>query len=165
MNTDTARMYDPDTGNIVTIPARELAEGMVRAKIDGIEGEVWVDSHDPRWLEGPLRQPPFPEEIRAIFGNLQRTFREVYPISVEQWEDGFRRDEHPEREITIWLRMAGVFRHFTGGRKMSLHKKEGIFQTLLACSSNGPNGILLTAPPMLDRKLVRKIARRYFGNR
>jgi hypothetical protein len=36
------QVYDSTTEILSTIPARELAPGMMRVKMDGIEGDCWM---------------------------------------------------------------------------------------------------------------------------
>jgi hypothetical protein len=34
-------------------------------------------------------------------------------LTVDQWIDGFKRDEKPERELEIWERMAAMYKLYT----------------------------------------------------
>jgi hypothetical protein len=43
---ETVRVYDSKTRKVFTMPAAELAPDMVEAKIEGIEGTVWVSISD-----------------------------------------------------------------------------------------------------------------------
>jgi hypothetical protein len=49
--------------------------------------------------QGEIRHPPFDEELRAYIRDIQAAFAEHRDLSFEEWEDGFRRDAHREREI------------------------------------------------------------------
>lgn len=42
---------------------------------------------------------------------FQAVFFEVFPIPIEEFFDGFQRDENPDREIAIWEKMASVYEH------------------------------------------------------
>jgi hypothetical protein len=96
---EAVRVYDLETKTITTIPAQELAPGMIRAKVEGIEGEVFIEA--AQMGETPYRQPPFSEGIRKRLEEIRNTFVEVRPLSLEEWEDGFRRDTNPEKEVLV----------------------------------------------------------------
>jgi hypothetical protein len=154
---DTVRVYDFATKQIMIIPAAELAPGMVCAQVEGIEGEVWIDAKGLK--EGPFRHPPFGEEVRAHLRRLQDVLHDVYPITVEQWEEGFRRDADPEPEIATWLRIADVYEHFTEGHALDQEHKRDIFDVILACVNNGKDYVSqTTSPRTLSRARVREIA-------
>src|SRR5688500_15185081 len=106
MKQQTVLMYDFETKWLTAIPAAELAPGMLRLTVEGIAGDVWVDGKAALGAKAPLRHPPFPEEARAHLRRLRAVFHDVYPNTLGQWEDGFRRDADPDREIAIWLRIA-----------------------------------------------------------
>src|SRR5437867_3265790 len=104
---EMVRVYDLDTGDITTIPAAELAPGMVSATIKGMEGQFWVEAS--KLNQGPYRHPPFSEEVRGMLRNIQQILQEVYPLTLEQWEDGFRRDTNAEREIAAWVYLSHIY--------------------------------------------------------
>jgi hypothetical protein len=152
------RVYDKEMDEITTIPARELAPGMMRCQIEDIEGEVWVDANSLKTEKGPFLYPPCSEEIRAYFREFAETFHDVCPKTVDQWEVGFRRELNPEKEIAIWLHMASVFRRFTEGRNLSPEQREDIFQLILAAMNNGPDAIKVTFKARtLSQKRVEQI--------
>jgi hypothetical protein len=156
MAESTVRVLDLDTGIITTIPARELAPGMVKAEVQGIVGEVWVDASKGR--ESPIRHPRFPDAYRDVFRELARVFGDVYRQTVEQWEEGFRREQHPEQEIALLLYLADVFTHFTAGRNLDAHQRKDIYDVVLACVNNGPEQLrFVTSPRTLSRKRVLEI--------
>jgi hypothetical protein len=156
MAEEMVRVLDPATGQLTTIPARELAPGMIRATVQGIEGEVWLSA--AALGPSPLRHPPFGEELRQRMVELRDTFHDVYPRTAEEWEDGFRRDLHAEQEIAAWLHMAKAFRHFTDGRTLSPEQRRDIFDVIVATVNNGRDKVLLTTNPLtLSRRRVRQI--------
>jgi hypothetical protein len=150
------RMFDVRTRRLTTIPVRELAAGMVRIRVEGSDCEVWVDAS--QGLPGQLKHPHFGEDVRAVLADLQDTFRDVYPRTLEEWEDGFRRDDHPEWEIAVWLHMGRAYRHFIGGRALSAEQKREIFDVILAAVNNGREYVRLTTNPLtLSPMKVREI--------
>lgn len=114
---------------------------------DEKEGQRWVKLSQME--EGPLLHPPFEDKgVRRLLRRIRGTLAEVEPLTVEQWEDGFRRDHHPDREIVTWLHIAAVYRHFTERRtrsRPSLKHKQEVFQICLWCSLNGPQELQATA--------------------
>ena len=159
MNTnDNVRVLQTGTGHLTTIPARELAPGMTRGRVVGIEGEVWVDARE--LVQGDVyHHPPFPDNVReTTFRRLKDTFHDVYPMTLEEWEDGFRRDLHPEQEIRIWAWMADAFEHFTAGRALSFDQRKDTFNVILAAINAGKDyAHLVVNPVTLSKSRVREI--------
>ena len=163
MTTPTVRVQDPDTKQLITIPASELAPGMVKVRVEptGEEYFVAASSLTPMTDATSFRHPPFSEEVRDLLRTIRDTFADVRPLSLEGWEGGFRCDAHPEKEIALWLNIAAAYRHLT--RHLTpgpteLEKKRDIFQLILSSVNNGPdNAAATTATPTLSRKRVREI--------
>ena len=162
----TVRVRNLETNQTITIPAGELAPGMLRVMLkkgpDEPGGEeVWVDVAQRLALGGkaPYQHPPLSDDLRNVLPELQETFHDVYPRTLEEWADGFRRDLQPEQEIALWLHMARVFRHFTEGRDLSTDQRQDIFDVILACVNNGPAHVqATTGHRTLSRKRGREIA-------
>ena len=134
------RVYDFQTKALTSIPASELASGMVRATVEGIEGEVWVDASQVHASQGEtsqFRHPPFSEPVRERLEIIRRTLADVSPQSLEEWENGFRSDANPVQEIGLWLNMVEVFRQLTMQRSLSLEQKRDIFKVILLTINNG----------------------------
>jgi hypothetical protein len=83
------------------------------------------------------QHPPFGEVYRPWFERMSRTFAEVCPGSPEDWEDDFRRDRNPEREMALWDELARGYLHFTQGQDWDLGRKKELFQLLLSCLTEG----------------------------
>ena len=108
----TVRVYDSVTERVNTIPAAELAPGMVEAQVEGV-GRVWINSAQVEF-EREYQHPPFESGLRDIIEReIQKPLAEVFPRTLEQWEDGFRRDTNPEKEIGVWCRIAARFVEFS----------------------------------------------------
>ena len=140
------------------MPARVLNQDMVRGRMQETGEEVWVESAQ---LANPreLRHPPFPAGVRAKVSQILDTFKEVHPLTLAEWEDGFRHDMHPEREIAIWLHLRECYLHFTGGRPLTLDQKRDIFEVIVLASFNGSAVAGETVRcPTLSRRRVREIA-------
>jgi hypothetical protein len=88
--------YDVPSGRVVRIPPSELRPGCVQARMEGVDGVVWISPDQVE--QGEIRHPPFDEDIRAYIRDIRAAFAEHRDLSFEEWEDGFRRDANPERE-------------------------------------------------------------------
>ena len=159
---ERVRVFDPDTKVVTMIPASELAPGMVRTRMSGQEGEFWVDAS--KLKPGAYRHPPFSEEVRGILGNIEETLREVYPLTLEQWEDGFRRDANAEREIAFWLHLSQVYSQTVGERPFSLKYKQDIFRVLVSCLNNPKDKVLtVVALQVMSRQEAEDVMGAFYG--
>ncbi|MBW3622813.1 MAG: hypothetical protein KY468_05320 [Armatimonadetes bacterium] len=155
------RIYDPDNRSLSEIPAEELAPGMIRVEVEGIEGEVWADVS--RLRKSDYRHPPFTEEIRDYLREIRQKLDEVYPLSLEEWEDDFRRDQNPEREIAIWLFIAERYAEQVNGRSLNPVQKMDVFRILVSCSNNPKENVLsVTHLEALPREEAQRIVDRFF---
>jgi hypothetical protein len=158
---ETVRVYDVPSQTLVNIPACELAPGMFRARLHGVEGDVFVDSRQIQ-LGGPFRYPPFPPAVLEVLRHIQVTFGEVQPRTLADWENGFRRDTNPDEEVRLWLFMAEVYRRWTRGRRLSFVRKFELYLVVLHYVNNGPEAVPATVPATvpvrtLDRRRVKAL--------
>jgi hypothetical protein len=142
---EMVRVYDFETKKVTSIPARELAPGMIRITLQGLEGEFWVEA--TKLKRSPPQQFSFGPEYKEVFQFLTETFHDVHPQSVEQWEDGFRRDADPKSEIQIWENIANAFIYFTEGKELTFEERKDIFALVFLAHTNGPEKVLLTYNP------------------
>lgn len=155
------RVYDMKTRKVTEVPASQLTSNMVQAQIQGIDGVYWVDARDLN--PGERRAESFPEEIRDLFRDLKFKLDEVYPMSVEQWEDGFLRDTHPEQEIALWLHVADIYSRFTSEGNLSLRQKREYFRVLATCMNSSREMVLqLCGLKLLATEEAEKVIAAYF---
>lgn len=113
--------------------------------------------------EGPLRHPPFDEEIRTYIRDIQAAFSEHRDLTVDEWEDGFRRDANPEREIAMFSYAADVYRIFTQNENGEAKRAE-IYKLLIACMTTAPASVWRVVKlQALDRERAEQIVRRFYG--
>jgi hypothetical protein len=126
------RVYDFVTRRYYNIPACELSSDMIEVKIEGDTHKSWVRKDQLR--KGEYRHPEFDdvrkEKIRTIKANLD----EVCCQSREEWEDGFRRDVNPDKEIELWLRIGDVYTNTIAGNNYNETQRQDVFDIVLACS-------------------------------
>ncbi|UMQ42795.1 hypothetical protein MKS83_03665 [Chryseobacterium sp. Y16C] len=67
---------------------------------------------------------------------IQTTFQEVYPATLEETIDDFKRDQNPDNEIAIWLTMANAYEGFLKIKKekVDLPRKKEAFKLILSRS-------------------------------
>lgn len=154
-------LYDVPLRRVVRIPATELRPGCVQARIEGVEGIVWVL---PEQLEpSPIRHPPFDEEIRTYIRDIHSAFAEHRDISVQEWEDGFRRDANPLREIAGFSYAAEVYRLFTQDDLDAMRRAE-VYRLLIACMTTSPDSVWhVVKLNALSRADAERIVRRFYG--
>lgn len=133
---ESADVYDPATGKVTRIPKCELAPGMVKAVVEGMEGEYWIDANKLCGADG-FRHPPFDDEIRELVEEIRGRLKEVRPKTYKEWEDGFRKDADPEKEIAIWLTFARKFSAITGQKQYSPAQKKDIYTILTSLMLGG----------------------------
>ena len=132
-------VYDVETRKTHTIPASELAPGMVQANVQGV-GLVWIQATQTQL--GHLRHPPFSDEVvETIKNRIQIPLEDVMSKTLAEWEDGFRRDENPEREIALWCHLASRFREFAEIETLDARQKHEAFNVMLACTLGPPEQV------------------------
>jgi len=104
---------------------------MIRADVDGI-GIVWVDSNQLK-QGNSYNHPPFTGEWRDCLLRLVDAFPNVYERSYDFWEDGFRRDANPDKEIAVWLHIAETYGRHSIARPVE--EQIEVFSLVVACSN------------------------------
>lgn len=156
------QVYDVPTGTLSTIPARELGPGMVRVTMNGVEGDCWV--RPDQLQQSPYQHPPFDEEVRTHLHQIKDALDEVHLMSLEEWEDGFRRDRNAEREIAIWLHIAEVYARLTEGKSLTSGERQDVFRILLSCANNPRERVLATAGvQVLSRPEAEAVMAGFYG--
>lgn len=142
------KVYDPETKTVTLMPACELSAGMVRIRITGQPDEVWADAAKLN-ATSVHRQPPFTGELAAKIRYIERSLREVYPKTYEDWEDGFRCDLYAEDEINSWVHLCRCLNDFIAIHLSPREERQQAFDVLAACLIGTPE----TAPAICRSKL------------
>ncbi len=123
-----------------TIPASEVPVSYVPIHVKD-HGDFYASPEFLKTIKSREEyvHPEFPSEVRDIFHRFERVFAQVYPQTVEQWEDGFRRDMHPWGEIATWEWWANTIQrftaHLTGTDSASNEKRKDVASLVLQLSS------------------------------
>lgn len=161
---ETVKCYDIDAKKVVSISKNEIGPGFVQARIEGQDGLVWVNAS--KLEPAPIKHASFDQEARSYIQQIQGVFSEHYRLSVEEWEDGFRRDSTPEREIAIWLYSSEVYEKFSGNLESGEERAE-LYRCIVACMNTHREAIWdVLEIEVLNREFVEKVIARFFeGNK
>jgi hypothetical protein len=159
-DTDLVPFYDIEAKRVIRIPRCELAPSCVEARVEGVEGIVWVRVDQVK-LDGPFQHPPFDEPTRDVLRTIQRTFEEFYHAGLEAWEEGFRRDVDYKKEIAMWLHAGDVYRGFTEAEP-SDQRRLSIMNLIINLMSVSPDSIrAVLGPTSLSGDEITAIIARY----
>ncbi len=103
------------------------------ARFRAARKKTWID---PALLErGPIRHASLPPRLVERVTAFEPVFADVYPITHQEWLDGFQRDEHPSREIATWEQIAKALTQFTADRNPTKEVRREAFNLLLMRST------------------------------
>lgn len=116
---------------------------------------------DPRVLKkAPIRHDRLPAELIRRISMIRSAMNDVYPISMEEWVEGFQRDAHPSREIRVWEFIASNYLQIKSVVDLSNSEKREVFGSLLANSTGDHEEaveILQKLPPDKEKKVIEAI--------
>ena len=128
-------IIDLSTGKVTKIPRTELASNMVKVQFK--EGIYWADVGQLR-QNTKIQHPPFQGELKKKIQEIQKILFCVRGMSYEEWEQPFRCDAHPEKEIEMWFRVARRFRSLTKERFPTPKEQIDVYNVLatVLCAGN-----------------------------
>lgn len=97
-----------------------------------------MQDHEVVWMnpaeipQSEIRHPPYTGPLLNDIKRIKEIFAQVCPKSLDEWQDGFRRDRNPESEIALWLRMGELFLERTADVPPERHRE--IFNDILNAS-------------------------------
>jgi hypothetical protein len=65
---------------------------------------------------------------------IMEPLSEVFPKTLSEWEDGFRRDANAEQEIAVWLVIATRFEAFVNANRLDTIQRKEVFDLMLHCT-------------------------------
>lgn len=158
---DNVSLYDVPSRRIVRIPASELGPGYIQARVQGIDEIVWVRADQLQ--QGAIQHPPFDEEVRSYIKDICSVFSEHRKLSLEEWEDGFRRDHNPRSEIALWHHAAEMYQAFTL-LESSAERRAEIYRIIVACLTTNHDSVWQVIQwRSLTRAEVEEIISRFYG--
>src|SRR5690606_28090071 len=96
--------------------------------------EVWISGEE---LEQGDIQQELDSSVLPYVIEIKKGLDEVYHQSLKEWEEGFRRDSNPEKEIAIWLVLSQRYQTCVSTRSLSMAQKQDVFRIVLSCVNNG----------------------------
>jgi len=82
----------------------------------------------------------FPLATKQRLERMREALAEVYPMSQDDWEAGFRKDANPEREIALWEYVTKFYMYFANKRVPSAAGRQELLTYLLACADGYDSG-------------------------
>lgn len=158
---DLVQFLNPVTNKVVKIHASSLRAGLVQVQIVGVEGLVWAA---PEAIKNPsIRHASLPDSLRETIRRIQATFAEFDHNSFEKWDEDFRHDMHPEREVEVWADAADVYLAFAEDEKVAERRKD-IYELVVQCLGSSQREILRWLRPVaLKRAEAEAIVEFSFG--
>ncbi len=152
---------DVENKRVIQIPASELRAGAIQVHLQGTDQIVWAIADQLKASD--VRHPEFDEGIRDYIRQIQTAFAEHRPLSLEEWEEGFRRDANPNQEIALWLHAADVLVAFTADEPSSDRRRDA-YLCIVACLTTGPDDVWkVLRTEVLDRGEAEQVVSRFFG--
>ena len=114
---------------------------------------------DPRTLRpGPIRHESLPPEFRAQIEAVFDAIGRHTGMTLEQFEIGFMRDRHPEREISLWIRITKAWlayrEDFLGNKTLPNEEERKLLGALVAISTGIKDVSKLNVPAEVGRRLA-----------
>lgn len=115
---------------------------------------------DPSKLRpGPIRNKSLPpdllEAIKVVFEVIGRYF----DTTLEQFEIGFMRDMHPEKEVAIWCAITLAWRNyherFLNVERLPDDEERKLLRALVSISTGVKDVRKLNVPAVVGRRLLR----------
>ena len=82
---------------------------------------------------GPIRHEELSEDQLSRIRKVNTILAEVYPLSFEEWVDGFKRDRNPEFEIRIWVYTAVTYQEYCRENSLTPVERQDVFMVMLFC--------------------------------
>ncbi|MEI8410919.1 MULTISPECIES: toll/interleukin-1 receptor domain-containing protein [unclassified Kribbella] len=92
----------------------------------------------------PYRHDTLPDNLIGRIRLIRAALLSVYPMTMNLWIDGFKRDAQPSSEIEIWEHIAAAFLEVFQYLPLEGDEPESIFQFILLASSG------VEDPPLLE---------------
>jgi hypothetical protein len=91
-------------------------------------------------LSGP-RHSELPHDLIGRIRLIRAALVDIYPLSMEQWIDGFRRDAHPTSEVAVWEGIASRYLELEHDSRTMAEHRPHIFNALLYASMQSVEGV------------------------
>ena len=114
---------------------------------------------DPRTLRpGPIRHESLPPDLLGLIKAVYDVIGPHIGMTLEQFENDFMRDMHPEREVAIWCGIAKAWlayhEDFLGNEVLPKEEEQKLLGALVAISTGVKDLSKLNVPGEVGRRLI-----------
>jgi hypothetical protein len=134
---EEVEVLDVETGKVTKVLMSTLGPEMVRVESDGII--YWANVHQLQ--ESDYRHEPFKGDRKKDVEFIKDSLSEVNSNTYVEWEDGFRRDENPDKEIEIWKYIISVYSKYSNIHDTP-EQKNDIYLIAVTCSYSSQDVVL-----------------------
>lgn len=93
-------------------------------------------------LPGPIVHDELSEEQIKKITQIQAVFSDIYPISLQDTINNFKRDRNPDNEIRVWENMMHTYETFIAKNpEINVEKKSEVFKLILTRSMMDENKV------------------------
>jgi len=132
------KCFDPKLNKVYYLYKSEIDDSYIRCNnvSDSKIGECWVLLSDLQENQ-KIYHPPLSEELRSYVARIKNNLAGVYDQSMDEWEDGFRKDTEMEKEIAGWLFLSNRFKAIQESMILNNEEKQSLFRMMMAIMNNG----------------------------
>jgi len=130
-------VLDVETGNVSKVLMSTLGPEMIRVKSDG--KIYWANVHQLQ--ENDYQHEPFTGERKKNVEYINNSLSEVNTNTYLEWEDGFRRDQNPDKEIEIWKYIISIYARYSSIQHSQAQNKD-VYLIAVTCSYSNQNVVL-----------------------
>jgi hypothetical protein len=109
-------------------------------------------------LPGPIRHKSLPPELLERINEVFDLIGPYIKMTLEQFEVGFMRDLHPEREGALWCSIAAAWfdyhEKFLGGKELAVEEERKLLASLISISTGVEDLGKLGVPVEVGRRLL-----------
>jgi len=93
-------------------------------------------------LPGPIVNDELSEEQIKKITQIQAVFSDIYPISLQDTINNFKRDRNPDNEIRVWENMMHTYETFIAKNpEINVEKKSEVFKLIITRSMMDENKV------------------------
>ena len=110
-----------------------------------------------------LTRPPFSETIQICIEQIREDFHEHFPLTFDEWAEGFRSDENPAQQIAVWHYAGSIYRYFANDEPCE-HCRADLFKCIVACMTSRRESVSAVYHPVaITREAAERVLDRYFA--
>jgi hypothetical protein len=107
---------------------------------------------------GPIRHESLPKQLLDRIGAVHKLIGAYLNMSLEEFEVGFMRDAHPERELAVWCRIAAAWldyhEQFIEDKVLSDAEEKKLLGALIQISGGMDDPAAFSVPPETATRLI-----------